>query len=807
MAIDTLEYNPLEDLTCILSTPESLTQIEELIQATSAYKLQLQNHILEQQENSGGNVNTLPDVSDFDSVFDEIKEIRSISQSTEFTISQLTKDISHLDDGKRNLTQAMTCFENLKLLSDSYVQCRQYLEHNRFKEMCSPYKVMCSLSQTFRDYKSVDEINKLLSLISRLQADTLSRTKQCYHQIFSSRETSSIDDDVLREGACELLDTSSNSRLEIIDWCLDKLLYEMGEIFQIDDEAGSLENLPRRYIFFKKVLNNFNSNFANYFPSSWDMSMKLTSRFFSMTRRDLQILLRRELQNNPSIDLFMDSLQNTLDFEKYINVKFANRFKTDQEDSKHKISACFEPYLTLWISHQDKMMNSKILSYMSETKFPKPSESLVIPSSADLFRTYRSILTQTLELVEGEGRDQILIELGKFFTKWLIDYSKRVLEPLSLSDETKIENKDEAINYTVLLVNTADYCSTTIDQLDEKLSEFVHPGEKITVIFDKAKSLYGRLISRGINFLLDRILSSELNFSWREFENFDWRHVAVEDYSRYMVTLKNILAFSTDNAAKTDLQKILSQFNRDVYSWNFLDKVIDLITDEFLGCIIKLLQPLPPLATLGNEAKFDPKGVISIGEQLLLDVELLKQLMYSLPECLSNESSTQNTSYKRVNKHITSNIDLLVRFIKLLVVPTESPGIYQENFSRLTDNNMNSAVWAFIIALKGIPWDLGKWKSLWSEFEVTTEGDRQDLFVFQRSKSSLTQFSNSFSRVSDPTWRKFIHEELRIVPSKTTKVLPSTPRSTSVPPKPQTNKLNENIKNLMSNSRFFNRGT
>ena len=120
---------------------------------------------------------------------------------------------------------------------------------------------------------------------------------------------------------------------------------------------------------------------------------------------------------------------------------------------------------------------------------------------------------------------------------------------------------------------------------------------------------------------------------------------------------------------------------------------------------------------------------------------------------------------------------------------------------------MNSAVWAFIIALKGIPWDLGKWKSLWSEFEVTTEGDRQDLFVFQRSKSSLTQFSNSFSRVSDPTWRKFIHEELRIVPSKTTKVLPSTPRSTSVPPKPQTNKLNENIKNLMSNSRFFNRGT
>lgn len=807
MAIDTLEYNPLEDLTCILSTPESLTQIEELIQATSAYKLQLQNHILEQQENSGGNGNTLPDVSDFDSVFDEIKEIRSISQSTEFTISQLTKDISHLDDGKRNLTQAMTCFENLKLLSDSYVQCRQYLEHNRFKEMCSPYKVMCSLSETFRDYKSVDEINKLLSLISRLQADTLSRTKQCYHQIFSSRETSSIDDDVLREGACELLDTSSNSRLEIVDWCLDKLLYEMGEIFQIDDEAGSLENLPRRYIFFKKVLNNFNSNFANYFPSSWDMSMKLTSRFFSMTRRDLQILLRRELQNNPSIDLFMDSLQNTLDFEKYINVKFANRFKIDQEDSKHKISACFEPYLTLWISHQDKMMNSKILSYMSETKFPKPSESLVIPSSADLFRTYRSILTQTLELVEGEGRDQILIELGKFFTKCLIDYSKRVLEPLSLSDETKIENKDEAINYTVLLVNTADYCSTTIDQLDEKLSEFVHPGEKITVIFDKAKSLYGRLISRGINFLLDRILSSELNFSWREFENFDWRHVAVEDYSRYMVTLKNILAFSTDNAAKSDLQKILSQFNRDVYSWNFLDKVIDLITDEFLGCIIKLLQPLPPLATLGNEAKFDPKGVISIGEQLLLDVELLKQLMYSLPECLSNESSTQNTSYKRVNKHITSNIDLLVRFIKLLVVPTESPDIYQENFSRLTDNNMNSAVWAFIIALKGIPWDLGKWKSLWSEFEVTTEGDRQDLFVFQRSKSSLTQFSNSFSRVSDPTWRKFIHEELRIMPSKITKVLPSTPRSTSVPPKPQTNKLNENIKNLMSNSRFFNRGT
>lgn len=57
----------------------------------------------------------------------------------------------------------------------------------------------------------------------------------------------------------------------------------------------------------------------------------------------------------------------------------------------------------------------KFLSYMSEPKYPSnETESLVLPSSADLFRTYRSVLTQTLELIDNNANDSILTSLANF---------------------------------------------------------------------------------------------------------------------------------------------------------------------------------------------------------------------------------------------------------------------------------------------------------------------------------------------------------------------------------------------------------
>ncbi|KAM3160699.1 VPS53-like protein [Lachancea thermotolerans] len=804
MAIDLPTYDAVTALKTILSSEESLQSIDDLILATRAAKLQIEDEI------TVGSTTSQPELEDpkeresFGSLFEEISEVAALSKGTERTISQLTKDISYLDNAKRNLTQSTNLFQNLKLLSDSYFQCQHFLSLRDFKAMRAPFAVMSGLVSSFHQYKSVDEIGKLVARISRLQAETHTQIKKAFEGLLDQKSSQGdiSDETVLREGACELLESSPGAKSELIDWCVRKMLYDIREIFQLDDEAGSLENLPRRYAYFKKVLNNFNAEFSRFFPKSWNLSLELTKGFYDTTASDLKVLLERELRDHPSIDLFMSSLQTTLEFEKYIDVKFSNRLHN--EKGTEKISRCFEPYLTLWISHQEALMNSKILGYMAEDKLSQSSESLVLPSSADLFRTYRFLLTQTLELVDsGSGRDTILFELAKFFNTWLKTYYGKVLQPLLLPPGSKIENKEEATIYTLLVLNTADYCSTTTRQLVEKLSEYLTLENDISQLFDKVLSHYGALISSGMEIILNSIVAPDLNFIWREFDNTDWKSVEVEDYSRYMVTMKDILRDD-----QSTIRKIVGRFNREVYSWNFMDKLIELLFSGFLNCILRLLEPIPPFATLNKPRKLQLAQVINVGEQLQLDAEYMRQTLNFWTDDMASLINGSNASYKRLKKHIDQKCENLVKFLKLLVVPIDPPETYQENYAAITGNNKNILSWCYILTLKGFPWDLAEWKKLFAAFQnASGDFNASPLPVFEGCQRALLQFEQNMSSATDPTWRRFIHQELGM---DTPNSVQSSSASSASPSSPtqrlNAGKFNGNIKNLMSNTGFFGRG-
>lgn len=813
-----LNYDPFEDLATILSARESLEEIDRLIYATRKYKTDLEAEILKDRTSENTSEQVIDVEFDFEKIFREIEQTRSFASSTQSTISGLTEGISHLDNAKKNLIQCMTLFQNLKILVDSYIQCKSLLESDSYKEAASSFKIMSSLAETtFKPYKSVDEINKLLNSISRLRMDTYESIKRSYGKALSGKvpEGHSLERE-LREGACDLVESGTSGKTQIIDWCVSKLLYEIREIFRVDDEAGSLENISRRFIYFKKVLNNYNTSFARFFPQEWEIPLRMTRSFYESTSKDLQILLKNQLlhDTNSSIDLFMGALQDTLDFEKYIDVRFSRKLR------ETSLSACFEPYISLWIFHQDKMMEEKMLSYMSGGTMDFSNNSSVIPSSADLFRTYRSVLTQTFEIIENKTDEKVLLALATFFTKWLFTYSNKILKPLLLPDNVEIQNKEETIKYTVALINTADYCSTTIDQLEEKLTTVNQDATKISEAFVSVKNLYGELLTSGTNLLLNRILKLDLDFVWKEFYNTDWAHVLVEDYSRYAVTLKNVLSFSSSDASRSSkpaLELILTQFNRDVYCWNFLDKVVELLLHEFTGHIIRLLQRTPPLCNLNSPRKFDPQRVINIGEQLLLDLELLKHILLTLPDSVASvTNSSQSAPFKRVRKRMDADLDRVLQFIKLLVVPVDSADDYSQTYKKLTNDNHNSSVWAFVLSLKGVPWDLALWKQHWSAFDLdsdeqTGNDETKDILIFEWNVPLIRQFEFNMGRVQDPAWSKFIKHDLKIsAPSRTPSRAPSRAAiQTGLPrqqPQSQPKSPVANVKNLVSNSRFFNRG-
>lgn len=801
MISDSLDYDCFDDLMKVFSAEDSITKITDLIEATNAYKIQLEQQIRDADTSESMKNDNETEISRFDLLFEEVKTTKELSRTTEATIAKLTHDISHLDNAKRNITSSMTWFENIRILSESYVTCKKCLVAENYVEMSGPYKVMHSLANSFQEYKSLEEFNKFLNSINVLENSTALACENVCREFLKQGLNSKYNAETIKKGICGLAESNTQFKKKILTLCLDTLLYEIKEIFQVDDEAGSLENLPRRYIFFKRVLNNFQSNLSEYFPNEWSIPLKLTERFYSITSSDLKILLNREIGTKGSIDLFMKSLQETLEFEKYISVKFSHKFQG-------KISTWFEPYLKLWVKHQDSTLRDKMLNYLNETKLPPATDSLVVPSSADLFRTYRSILSQALALMEGAEKSSMMLELALFFAKWLKEYSTKILEPLLLPETEKIENKSDVITYTVLLVNTADYCSVTIDQLEDKLLEYLADGDKcgdeITTALQNVKQNYTRLIASGINLLLYRILDKDFEFVWREFSNMNWSGTVVEDYSRYMTTLRTVL--DPGSSERTTLKTIVTQFNRDVYAWNFLDKTIDHLTFGFEAQIIKLLKPSLPYGTLNSKRQFEMKQVISIGEQLLLDLELMKQILQSLPENLS----TQDNSGKRIAKHVNRNTERLSHFLKLLVTPLDSDSTYFETYTTILESKeIDPNLWAFILGLKGAPWELALWKRVWSEFEGSgylANPEKFSNLIF--NVKEVSNFITNLSRITDPAWKKFIEQELKITFKST---ISQASMSTQSSPSPQPlahnkasgHKISENLKNLVSNSSFF----
>ncbi|GMF57212.1 unnamed protein product [[Candida] boidinii] len=313
------------------------------------------------------------------------------------------------------------------------------------------------------------------------------------------------------------------------------------------------------------------------------MSLNLSKQFCLLTKNDLKELTAKETRfngNKVDVNLLINSLMDTLEFESFLNQKY--KYYGDYDDRKLKkselsngetliynfdktISDVFEPYLNIWIDHQSDVISKKFIEYMNpknlllnsgeelatsdankindssnhndnnhsntshsnnnSNKENGSSSSNVLESSADLFRLYRSLLSQLAKLSHGEP----LLRLSKVFVKYLLQYQIKILEPI-LPDPKKLasstqEDNNEAILYICLVLNTADYCSTTITQLEDKLiSLFEPPALAERLPFDRVRDSYLKITNNCINLLFYKV-QKDLSYSWRELTNSNWKNL------------------------------------------------------------------------------------------------------------------------------------------------------------------------------------------------------------------------------------------------------------------------------------------
>jgi hypothetical protein len=666
--LDSPDYSPIVHLNALFPNSANLSHIDAIVDYVDLFRsnLALAGKKNVESYDTKAVHKIIQTCEEVVTLSENVEALRTGAENTDQDIKNMTQDIKNLDNTKSNLIQSITVLKRLQMLTTAYSQLAALVSRRQYKEMAQTLAAVMELMTHFRQFRSISQIATLSKQVADLQTGISDQIFSEFVAVIESKDTT-IANEVgpsLADG-CIVLDNlpGSDWRSKLVVWYCNVQLKEYRTIFHSNDEAGSLENISRRYAYLKRLVNTHSEELARYFTPKWKVTEELCKSFCVTTRQDISNLLSRVGQDI-DVQLLLTALNETLEFEQYLEKRFPG------QSFANAISGAFQPHLHIWIQHQDKILWTKFQQYKAPP--PRAGESeesrTVIPSSADLFIFYRQVLTQTAKLSTGEP----LLDLANLFGKWLTTYCNQILRGM-IPD--KIVSTED-IGTACLILSTADYCFTTTAQLEQRLVDQIDQQFKENVDLEKEKGLFLEIINTLISRLVGKV-EVGCEFAWREMLNTNWvRLETVGDQSSYVGDLK-------DNIHK-DTQIILDNMNKELYCRMICDKIVESITSTFLFNVVRC-RPISEVSA----------------EQMLLDLYVLKGIFLKLPSLKQQPEDGNSDPPLAYTRHVTKSLARVETILKVILTQSEpAEGLIQNYFYLVGDRS--AANFTKILELKGI---------------------------------------------------------------------------------------------------------
>ncbi|KAJ6122985.1 hypothetical protein N7512_005450 [Penicillium capsulatum] len=680
-ALDAVDYDPIDHLNAIFSHPSTLSSVSQISTSLHAYEDELDRDIdalvEEQVTSNADSVERIQTAkADLSELFKKIDDVRERAVKTEQAITDMTADIKQLDNAKQNLTLSMTTLKRLQMLTTAYDQLQALSRTRQYRDCAQLLQAVIQLMAHFKSYRSIDQIAILSRNVADIQRDLLEQVCEDFELAFAKGEVAQKRG-MLSE-ACLVADAlGEHARSRLVTWYCNTQLREYRQVFRNNEEAGSLDNISRRYSWFRRILKIYDEENAAIFPASWRVNEILANIFCEGTRDDFKGILSRSVRSGQTIDvnLLLSCLQETLEFEHSLERRFAppSRPSTDTLTSTEapafgqSISAAFEPYLSVWVEAQDKQLAALLPKYRQQPLRPPDEEfnsHSVISSSTELFTFYRHSLAQCAKLSTGGS----LAELAKVFAKYLDQYAQQVLlNYISERPTAHTPSKVPSIEDLVSVLNTADYCYTTCTQLEEKIKGRLDESLKQSVDLQSQADSFMGIASAAVRGLV-RQVEVDLEPCWREMRNTPWSKIeAVSDQSSYVGEMLS--------RTKEKASEILQLLHKQQYARAFTDHLVELMS----SLIINNVFQCKPVSETG-------------AEQMLLDSYTLKSGLSSLLPAPAPAGFV-----KRVNSSF-AKIEALLKTLQVRPSPPEA--LVQAYLIHIADRNNNN--FRKILDLKGI---------------------------------------------------------------------------------------------------------
>jgi hypothetical protein len=353
---------------------------------------------------------------------------------------------------------------------------------------------------------------------------------------------------------------------------------------------------------------------------------------------------------------------------------------------KRAISQAFDPYLTIYITQQDKRMADELDKIVREETWDVEDEdNKVLSSSTDLVCFFGAVMNQTQLL----SNSQPYFELYKLFKKYLKRYC-HILEsklPTASTSGGEVRVTDRQERTILLIINTADYWTDRVFRLADKMKGIIDPAFAQEIDFTPEKEEFEGLLARGMRTLVagleGRLATALVNMTKMPWNS--WQSVG--DQSEYVNQISTYLSQSVPTYAA---------WLKDLHFRFFCDSFVESFIPKLAENIYKCRQ----ISEVG-------------AEQLLLDMTSIKTILIEMPVMAKGGGGDHPKRYvKYVNKAI-GKVEVL---LKLVITPPES---LVETYQALVKGGSEAELQR-IMELKGMKKDENFLTSLLDQYSTFT---------------------------------------------------------------------------------------